>query len=259
MEIWNFRKTFWQLLKTDLYIFGKNNLISSLVNSTIWIGGCTVAAAYIYPTLGMTKDYGPFWIIGGIVSVMFFEMFGNIAHIIHHTDTFMYNVSLPLPSLLLHLKGVTKFALQALVYPIFLLPLTKLLFWDKVTLAQLSLFKYGLIALSAAILTGSFSLLLSSTLSNFLQIRNLFGRVLFPLWIFGASQFSWHTLLKVFPIIAYINLANPYVYAMEGIRVAVLGQPGYINFWLCILALWVFNILFTFIGYKKLKKKLDFI
>ncbi len=250
---------FWQLLKTDLYIFIKESFFDSLINSIIWMACCALTIAYVYPFLGMTQDFGPFWVVGGIFSLVLFDVFGNVAHFLHHINKVSYELTLPIPPFFVLIKLACTFALQAMIYPIFMLPLLKLFLLDKINFTHFSLLKYTLISLETTLFVGFFSLLVAGMLNNIMQIRNLWGRMLFPMWFLGASQFSWYTLHKVFPIVAYINLLNPFVYAMEGIRVAVLGQQGYINFWWCILALCGFNIVFMWLAHKKLKKKLDFV
>jgi ABC-type polysaccharide/polyol phosphate export permease len=55
------------------------------------------------------------------------------------------------------------------------------------------------------------------------------------------------------------NLINPMIYITEAVRCALLGQEGYLNFWLCILVILLFAALSFYFGIKSLRKKLDFI
>jgi hypothetical protein len=49
------------------------------------------------------------------------------------------------------------------------------------------------------------------------------------------------------------------IYTTEAVRVALLGQEGFINFWLCVLAILFFATLSLYFGIANLRKRLDFI
>jgi len=44
---------------------------------------------------------------------------------------------------------------------------------------------------------------------------------------------------------------------MEAMRVAFIGQQGYLSFWLCIAMLMLFSLVFGYIGTRRLIKHLD--
>jgi ABC-type polysaccharide/polyol phosphate export permease len=64
---------------------------------------------------------------------------------------------------------------------------------------------------------------------------------------------------KTIPSFAMVNLINPMIYTTEAVRVALLGQKGFINFWLCILAILFFASISLYLGITNLRKRLDFI
>ena len=92
-----------------------------------------------------------------------------------------------------------------------------------------------------------------------MQIGNVWMRFIFPLYVFGGFQFTWYTLYNFSPRFAVLNLFNPMLYGIEGMRGAILGQQGYLPFWYCAGALVVLTALFFVVGYRRLKKQLDFI
>ena len=67
------------------------------------------------------------------------------------------------------------------------------------------------------------------------------------------------SLYHVLPVVAWINLINPMIYITESTRAAMLGTDGYINFWLCLLAITFFSGICLAIGMHNLKKRLDYV
>ena len=135
----------------------------------------------------------------------------------------------------------------------------KLFLWNTMSFTSFSPPKFFLIFVLTTLFTGTFSLFVVSTIQNIHHLGKVGIRYLFPMWFFSGANYSWHTVFKLSPIFAYITLANPLLYAMEGIHAAVLGQAGYLNYWLCVLMLIMFTIVFGFLGIWKLKKRLDFV
>ena len=100
---------------------------------------------------------------------------------------------------------------------------------------------------------------MSTIPETFPQIRKIWTRLIFPMWFLSGVEFPWNIVNKLSPKIAYALLANPMIYAMEGIRATVLGQANYLSFWICLPVLWLFAISFGFIAIFKLKKQLDYV
>ncbi|KKL18151.1 hypothetical protein LCGC14_2478410, partial [marine sediment metagenome] len=49
----------------------------------------------------------------------------------------------------------------------------------------------------------------------------------------------------------------PIMLSTEAIRASVLGQSGYLPFWLSVSAIWFFILIFSTFGIMKIKKRLD--
>jgi hypothetical protein len=49
------------------------------------------------------------------------------------------------------------------------------------------------------------------------------------------------------------------IYITEAVRCSLLGQEGYLNFWLCVLVIILFAGLSLYFGIRSLRSKLDFI
>jgi ABC-type polysaccharide/polyol phosphate export permease len=61
------------------------------------------------------------------------------------------------------------------------------------------------------------------------------------------------------PWFAYASLINPQLYIMEGMRAAILGQTGYLNFWLCAGMTLFFSIICGAHAIVKIQRRLDFV
>ena len=59
------------------------------------------------------------------------------------------------------------------------------------------------------------------------------------------------------PALAYANLANPLLYPMEGMRAAIVGQEGFINYWLCLAAIILCSGILIALSLWLFKKRLD--
>ena len=100
-------------------------------------------------------------------------------------------------------------------------------------------------------------LVLISCMKTIAQIENVWLRLIFPLWYLGCFQFSWQTLYKISPMIAYIDLCNPMTFIMEGMRSATINSSGSLPFWIC-CAMILFYAMFSFVlGLYWMKKRLD--
>jgi ABC-2 type transport system permease protein len=85
----------------------------------------------------------------------------------------------------------------------------------------------------------------------------IWSRVVNPLFMLGGFFYSWGSIYKVSHIFGYVNLLNPLLYAMEGMRAASLGQVGFLPFYVCVLAILGFIALFSMHAVCLLKKRLD--
>lgn len=252
---------FWQLLKTDIYIH-KQTLIDECINITFWLVSSLLIFAYIYPRMGMQESFGAFFAIGGIAAYPFWcaqnasttflaDMEGN--------QTIAYFFTLPIKSYFVVIKQMLGYALKTVIPSLFILPLSKLILWNKIDFSHFSFFKFILIFCMIQLFCGAFSLFVASLVKNLMHLDKIGIRILFPMWFLGCSNFSWFTLNQYNSLFAKLCLLNPLIYTMEGIHAAVLGQEGYLSFYLCLGMLFFFTILFAVLAIIYLKKRLDFV
>ncbi|MCK4650684.1 ABC transporter permease [Candidatus Babeliales bacterium] len=254
-------KIFFQLIKTDLIIF-KKDALGGIIDTIIWVSILLFVTSHLYPKLGMPLNYGVIYLLGTIVSCSLFETESNVVSIISDIEgnnNISYQATLPIKSNFVFLKNAISSACKAMTLAIVIIPLGKIFLWQRLNLSLFSPIKFLIMFVTIGIFAGIFSIFMSSLVKGMKQIDIVWFRVLFPLWMLGGTFFPWYAVYKLSPKFAYLFLLNPVIYASEGMRVAILGQQNYINFWLCLSAMWFSVFIFGFFGIKRLKKRLDFI
>ena len=111
----------------------------------------------------------------------------------------------------------------------------------------------------SALFFSVFAIWVASFVKSPHQMGKVFIRFIFPLWFFGGLQFTWFKLYGVAPLLAYMDLLNPYIYATEAMRTALLGPTANLDFGFC-LGMLLFLMIFCFThAYWRFKKQLDFV
>ena len=229
-----------------------------LFNGAIWAG--ITIAVFQFIGFGDAANLGLFMACANAVSWGFFEVMENVARLIADLQgerSITYSLTLPLPQWMVFVRIALSNALQAMAIAIFILPMAKILLWNHFDISNMSLIRVITIFILAHVFYGFFSLWLASMVKNLEAIGDVWMRVVFPLWFLGGYQFTWASFVAKSPALAYLNLLNPLLYCMEGVRAAVMGQEGYLPFWWCCAALVFFTTLVGTVGTIKMKQKLD--
>ncbi len=250
---------FFQLLLTDFFVF-KQAIVGKIINVVIWIATTVTIATYIMPSFGLSKSYGPFLLAGSCASAGLFELFPSVVALVNDLNgdqTFFYHLTLPLPSWLLIVRHMLFNAFNAFFLTIIVLPMGKLLLWDKLVLSNIAWGKLLLIFVLQSLFYGAISIFIASFVPSMNHVRNIWARFIFPFWMLGGYQYSWTTMKSIAPQIATLSLLNPIIYIMEGTRAALLGQEGFLNFWLCAGVLATFTVLAGCASIMRLRRSLD--
>lgn len=240
----------------------RRSFFSKSIDGVIWAFNGILISSYVLPLLGMPSTYGSFIWVGTIVTLSFFESFASadlMVRDIEDNKQIEYLLTIPLPAPLVLANYVIYFALDGLVLSALLLPIGKLVLMDRLDLSNLVIGKFLLVWLLSNVFFGVFSLWIVSWAPTSMRIQSLRRRLQNPLWNFGGAQFPWLILYKALPPIAYLTLINPVTYSFEGMRSAILGQSGFINFWVCAGALGIFIVIFSCWALYLMKKRLDYI
>ena len=254
-------KTFKELLKTDLYIL-KGTIVDQVINLMIWTCANLLVMGYLMPAFGLSAGYGPFILAGLCASAGLFGVFPSVAGMVSDFEgdqIITYYLTLPLPSWMVFLRLIFYYTLNFAMLGILVLPIGQLIIWKQFNLLNISFHKFAIIFIIIHLFYGAFTLWIASRVPNMTKIGNVWMRFVYPIWFMGGFQFSWSVLASKWPYLAYMNFLNPITYMMEGMRAAVLGQEGYLNFWLCAGMLALFTLLAAWRGITLLKKRLDFV
>lgn len=250
---------FFQLLRRDLTVF-LDGFGGRLFNIGCWLVPNVIVFNQILPLLGVQADYGIFVLMGGIATVGLFTSVSGIPTLltdITDNQAIYYYLSLPLAQWLVFVRYAISFSVNATLIAISLLPLSKLILWNSMNLSHFSLLKFLIIFPVLQLFFGFFALALAAGIANIDQYENAWVRVVFPLWFLGGYQFPWAAMHQQLPLLSYVVLANPIMYALEGFRAAVLGQAGYLNFWLCVVILLAYTVVIGYWGVRRFMRRMD--
>jgi hypothetical protein len=213
------------------------------------------------PFFGLT-NFGLFQFGGILAGIGLFEVYASVVDLVADFEgdrVINYNLTLPIPSIFaLISKSVYYFIIYS-VLTFAILPIGYLCLWNQWHLAHVCYYQLMLTILFQSIFYACFVLWAASMVDSMAHMGKVWARFIFPMWFMGGFQFSWLSLYQAVPALAYINAINPMIYITESMRVALLGQGGYINFWLCLVAIACFSVVCFALGFRNLKKRLDFV
>lgn len=239
----------------------KATFMDKFINTGIFVAGTIVIMGYMMQYFGLDANFGVFQCAGILAIVGLFEFFDiavNLLIDIENDNIFAYHASLAcsLPTVLFAYIFAQTFI--TLVLSLYVLPLGKIVLWNKLALANISWIPLiGLIIVSC-LFFAVFALWISSIIKSTEKIGNIWMRTIWPMWMFGGFQFSYASVFSKWPAFSYVMLINPVTYATEGVRSAMLGGD-YLNPWLCMGVLLLFSVIFFFDSVRRYRKWLDLV
>lgn len=252
-------RVFFQLMRRDTLTF-RREYPEKFFDTCIVFFTNILVFAYFMPNEGLSKTYGPFVLVGAIASFGLIEIVGKISLLLSDIEgerTISHTLIMPIKAAWVFCYIALFWALTSALLAAPLFPLGKLLLWNRFDLTKISYLRFLLIFISSNLFFGFFALWLSSILRGIKSLNSLWLRIIVPMWMFGSYLYSWQAAYHLNPIIGYVSLANPMIYVMEGSRAAVLGQEGFIPFWISLLTLWAFTAACGVHSIFRLKKRLD--
>lgn len=255
----NLLRAFWQVVFREIVVFRKV-LPSKIIDLLIMVFTNIIVFTYLMPYFGLKSNYGPFIAIGLIPALALFEAIPrttNLVMDITGNKKISYILTLPLPTTLSIAAIPIGWACGSFFYTILILPLAKIILLNKLDLSNFSFIRFFISFTSIQIMLGFFSLFLGSLIKDMKYISWVYARVVNPLFMLGGYFYTWKSIDAISPIAGIINLFNPILLAAESIRASVLGQSGYLPFWLSIAGIWIFILIFSTFGIMKIKKRLD--
>ena len=143
--------------------------------------------------------------------------------------------------------------IQALVAGLVVLPSAWLLIGKGVDLRLDHPIEFFSIVLLVALLSSAIGLTLGCAIGQ-TQIGLMFSLVVAPMIFFGCAYYPW-SALGSFPILKRLVLVNPFVYATEGLRAALVPQFPHLPTAAIFAALAVFDAFFLWYGTRRFLRK----
>ena len=260
MNIVNSLKIISYVVYYNLLIF-KKKILNETINFTIW-GAISTFVTGTLLVKSTTTQFATVQFCGVIANVGLWVSFHEIVDFITDIENkkrLFYNLSIPLSSYLFFVSKVIFYIIRFSILTLLLTIIFKIILSHIISFESISLLKFLAIIITTNAFYGSWIIFISSIIKKSQHLGNLFGRIQFPLWFMGGFQFSWVTLYQSNKVLAYIDLLNPILYINEGFKNAILNREGILSFAHLILVITLFSMLLFHVGYRRLKKQLDFI
>jgi len=152
----------------------------------------------------------------------------------------------------LAIEKVVAGMIQALVAGLFVIPCAWLVM-GNVSLGDMDIGMFVVMALLASCLSATLGLVLGCSVGQ-QQVGLMFSMVMAPMIFFGCTYYPWAALAK-FPILKWVVLINPLVYASEGFRSALVPDSPHLPRTVILAALIAFNAAFLWLGLRQFKRK----
>jgi len=261
IKTWFQADIFWQLLCTKATNI-RTKLVNAFIDYYIWAGCTLFVSGHVLQAFGMSQDFGAFQFCAMLSAVGLFNLYGNAITMVSDIEgdrSVDYYFSLPTTAITVLASNVFYYTCIGFITGVFLFPLAKLILGTQLAFAQVSWLSVLFFMLLTNLLFATTTILIASLVPSMDKFDVVWVRFIFPLWFLGGFQFSWQAIYSKSPWLAYVILLNPITYATEGMRAAMLGQEGYLPFWICSTVLLVLLGVVGRVAYVAFKKRLDFV
>ena len=256
-----FADIFCKLVRTRFFI-ARQELFGKTINLYIWVVCSLVVMGYIMQSFGLAANYGCFQLATIIGTVGLFEVYGNALRSIidFEGDRHIgYYLTLPLSPTVVLLSMISFYLLMGILLSLLVLPFGALILFNSFNIANVAWIKFAIILVISNIFYGAFTVAVTAHVATISKMENIWHRFIFPLWFMGGFQFSWISIYKFSPQLAYALLCNPILFIMEGTRAALLGPQDCLPWGLCCVALCGFTVVCWLYAYGKMRRLLDFV
>jgi len=151
------------------------------------------------------------------------------------------------------IEKVVAGAVQALIAGGVVIPTAILVLGSGVQISFAQPVELVVLALMVATLAAAIGLTLGCSLGQ-QQIGIMFSLIVGPMIFFGCTYYPWSALAS-FPLLQKLVLLNPFVYASEGFRSALVPQFPHLSGYVVFGGLIGFNALFLWLGLRQFRKK----
>ncbi len=251
--------TYLALVRRDISVI-RQRLRGAFINASVRVVTDVVVFGGLFPAMGVPEELISPLFVGSVALQFLFQGMAFALRIIfdiRFTRFIDYRLTLPLPKRWLFASYITYFCMEAAIVTLPLFTLGILLLGDKFHIVAPNWFLFVVIYLMSLIFYGIMFLGLSLYYEFDWFMQNLWPRRLTFLLMLSPTFFVWYKAYEFAPYTAYSMLIVPLTYVAEGLRATLIGGPGYIPAYACILALFIWISLFIWFAACGIKKRLD--
>ena len=250
-------KTFFALVSRDAHV-ARRNVIQLLLQTFLQ----PMMFVFIFGRVMVSSGYMPAsyksLLLPGImaISMMFTGVWAVAMPLIaefQFTHEIEDRLLAPIENDWLAIEKVLFGAVQAVVAGLAVIPAGWLLLRPGVELHLFSPLTFVAVILLVALLSACGGLALGCSVGQS-HIGLMFSMVLTPMIFFGCTYYPWSALAS-FPILQKVVLANPLVYASEGLRGTLVPQFPHLPVVAILLGLLIFDSLLMTIGLRQFRRK----
>jgi ABC-2 type transport system permease protein len=250
-------RTFLALLKRDVRV-ARRNLITTLLQNLLQPLLFTFVFGKVMTRSGLIAESYKTMLVPGIMALSML-MAGVWAVAMPLISEFQFTREIedrllaPVRIEWLAIEKVVAGVIQALVAGWIVIPAAWLLLGPGVQLSFGSPLELVAVTLLVALLASSIGLALGCSIGQ-TQVGLMFSLVLTPMIMLGCTYYPWSALAG-FPVLKWVVLVNPLVYAGEGLRSVFAPQFPHMARWIVLPALGAFDAAFVALGLWRFRAK----
>lgn len=250
-------QVFLRIVERDIYVILPllpSRIISVACLSSVYIYMCEYVGVGSYMGFGLfiaasecaTRGYTRFFPAVRLVSD------------IQEEGSIFYYLTLPIPQWTVFAAFGLSVTFELMALYVWVLPVAKVLLWKSFHLSLIGCVKVALVFTCAHLFYGAwivFIASLSAKSRDELSVKHY--HYVQPFFWTGGYYFTWHLLYTKSPLCSYLLLANPLIYATEGMRSALFNNPESLSVWVCCGMLLAFTGIIGTLGIRRMLKKVD--
>lgn len=250
-------KTFYALLSRDGHV-ARRNLLPMLAQNLLQPLLFTFVFGRVMTTSGMMPAAYKSMLLPGIMAISM-VLAGVQAVAMPLITEFQFTREIedrllaPIETKWLAIEKIVAGMIQACVSGLVVIPAAWLLMGSGTNIHLGRPLEFLVVGLLVALFSASGGLTLGCTVGQ-TQIGLMFSLVLAPMMMFGCAYYPW-SALAAFPVLQYLVLLNPLVYASEGLRGALAPQFPHIDTLVVIAALAAIDAGLLYLGLQKFRQK----
>lgn len=263
-KLWGYDPAWcWSVFKTMLLVDfeqARGTFVGKLIDRFAWMMSSVLVAAYLWPVMGMTTEFGKIILAGVLASIGVIEAYSIIALIIADLEgdrAISYYLTLPIPPALVFIRMLVYNALFFTAVCLVLFPACNLFLPAPIAYSMVHWPKFIVTLLCTNFFHGALILWAATCVADMRMLGKVWSRLLHPLWFFGGFQFTWLAACKKSVWLGYLVLLNPLMHASEGMRSALIGGDGYLPFWVSTSVLVGATVLMMMHAIARFKRRLD--